>query len=94
MRLIQINANNIVFTLKIKNFLCKIVINYLLSPFFMVFFHLYNIVFYFYVFLYLIMCVLNVARAVKKKSVNEIRDFIFENYYKKFGFLKKTVVIL
>ena len=45
MRLIQINANNIVFTLKIKIFLCKIVINYLLSPFFMVFFHLYNIVF-------------------------------------------------
>ena len=40
------------------------------------------------------MYILNVARAVKKKSVNEIRDFIFENYYKKFGFLKKTVVIL
>ena len=26
-------------------------------------------------------------------SVNEIRDFIFKNYYKEFDFLKKTVII-
>ena len=26
------------------------------------------------------------ARAIKKMTVNEIRDFIFENYYKRIGF--------
>ena len=29
------------------------------------------------------MYTLNIARAIKKMSVNEIRDFIFENYYKR-----------
>ena len=32
------------------------------------------------------MYILNIARAIKKMSVNEIRDFIFENYYKSIGF--------
>ena len=32
---------------------------------------------------------LNTARAIKKMSVNGIRDFIFENYYKQNGFSKK-----
>ena len=32
------------------------------------------------------MYILNIARAIKKMSVNETRDFIFENYYKRIGF--------
>ena len=34
------------------------------------------------------MYILNVARAKKKVPVNEIRDFIFENYYKRIVFYK------
>ena len=30
------------------------------------------------------------ARAIKKMSVNEIRDFFFENYYKRIGFSKEN----
>ena len=26
-------------------------------------------------------------------SINEIGDFIFENYYKRMGFIRKTVII-
>ena len=29
------------------------------------------------------MYTLNIARAIKKKTVNQLRDFIFENYYKR-----------
>ena len=36
------------------------------------------------------MYILNTARAIKKIPVNEIRDFIFENYYKRIGFSKKS----
>ena len=36
------------------------------------------------------MYTLNIVRAIKKKSVNEIRDFIFENYYKRIGFSKES----
>ena len=32
------------------------------------------------------MYILNIAKAIKKMSVNEIRDFIFENYYKLIAF--------
>ena len=35
------------------------------------------------------MYTLNIARAIKKMSVNEIRDFIFESYYKGIGFSKE-----
>ena len=35
------------------------------------------------------MYTLNLARAIKKMTVNEIRDFIFENYYKQIGFSKE-----
>ena len=34
------------------------------------------------------MYILNIARAIKKIHVNEIRDFILENYYKRIGFSK------
>ena len=32
------------------------------------------------------MYTLNIVKAIKKMSVNDIRDFIFENYYKQMGF--------
>ena len=35
------------------------------------------------------MYTMNIARAIKKMSVNEIKDFIFENYYKRTGFSKE-----
>ena len=36
---------------------------------------------------------LNISRAIKKMSVNEIRAFILQNYYKQTGFSKKAVII-
>ena len=36
------------------------------------------------------MYILNIAGAITKMSVNEIRDFIFENYYKQIGFSKEN----
>ena len=36
------------------------------------------------------MYILNIARAIKKMFVNEIRDFIFENYHKIIGFFKEN----
>ena len=37
------------------------------------------------------MYILNINRAIKKISVNEIRDFIFENYHKRMGFSKENI---
>ena len=34
---------------------------------------------------------INIASATKTMLANEIRDFIFENYYKEIGFSKETV---
>ena len=58
----------------------------------MLFFHLYQIIFFFTfcIFLYIIIYILNIARAIKKVSVNEIRDFTFENCYKQIGFCKEN----
>ena len=36
------------------------------------------------------MYILNIVIAVKDTTVNEIRDFIFENYYKRIGFSKEN----
>ena len=36
------------------------------------------------------MYILNIAKAVKKMSINEIKVFIFENYYKRSGFSKES----
>ena len=36
------------------------------------------------------MYTLNFARAIKKISVNEITNFIFENYYNQIGFSKES----
>ena len=35
------------------------------------------------------MYILNIFRAMKKVTVNELRDLIFENYYKRIGFVKE-----
>ena len=37
------------------------------------------------------MYILNIASAIKKISVNEIRDFIFVNYYKQIAFCKENI---
>ena len=37
------------------------------------------------------MYALNIARAIKKISVNEIKDFISENYYKRIGLSKENI---
>ena len=39
------------------------------------------------------MYILNIAKAIKNMSFNEIRNFIFENNYKRISFLRKTVII-
>ena len=36
------------------------------------------------------MYTLNIACAIKKMAVNELRNFIFENYYKQIGFVKES----
>ena len=36
------------------------------------------------------MYIQNIARAIKKMTVNEIRDFLFENYYKQIGFSEEN----
>ena len=36
------------------------------------------------------MYILNIAKAIKKMSINEIKDFIFENVYKRIGFFKES----
>ena len=35
------------------------------------------------------MYILNIASAIKKMTVNELRDFMFENYYKQIRFVKE-----
>ena len=82
-RLIQVYANNIVLTLKIRLFLYKIALNCLLSPFsLMLFIHFYKIFFFtFFVFPYIIKHALNITKAIKKISVNEIRGIVIRNRY-------------
>ena len=36
------------------------------------------------------MYILSITKAIKKMSINEIKDFIFENYYKRTGFSKES----
>ena len=82
----------ILFLLSKSDFLYGIVINYLLFPFFILFFlSLYEFFFFtFCVFLFIIKYILNIDRGIKKISVNEIRDFFFEKYYKGNGFSKEN----
>ena len=39
----------------------------------------------------MIMYILNIARAIKKMSVNEIKVFTFEAYLKQIGFCKENI---
>ena len=39
------------------------------------------------------MYTLKITKAITKMSVNELTDFILENYYKRTCFLVKTVII-
>ena len=41
--------------------------------------------FIFCVFLYIIIYTLHIARTIKRMTVNEIRESVFENYYKGIG---------
>ena len=36
------------------------------------------------------MYILNITKAIKTMSINEIKDFIFENYFEWIGFSKKN----
>ena len=82
-------VNNIVFTFC----LYKIAINYLLSPFFTLFFHLYKIIsFYFFCFPNIINYILNIASAIKKMTVNELRDFVLKTIINELYLLKKKVI--
>ena len=35
------------------------------------------------------MYILNIAKAIKEMSINEIKDFVFKNYYERIGFPKE-----
>ena len=90
----QFYLNNFAFTLKIRLCWCKIAINYLLSLIFMLTFFLsLSDNFLSFLFSNILLNIINVASAIKRISVNEIRDFVFENYYKQIRFSKKTVII-
>ena len=78
-RLFQVHANNVVFTLSF--FLHKIATNYLSPSFLCYFSSLY--LFFFYFLCFPIMYILNITKAIQKISINEIKDFLFENYYKR-----------
>ena len=89
-RLIQFFANNIVFTRKIRLCLYEMAINYISSLVFSALFSSQSdLVFYLFCFLYIKMYTLNIARAMRKMSVNELKDFIVENL-KTIGFSKEN----
>ena len=56
----------------------------------MLFCHLSKIFFLLFAFPYIIMYTPDISRAIKKMSADVIRDFIFENYYKRIGFSKEN----
>ena len=35
------------------------------------------------------MYILNIAKAIKEMSINEIKDLVFKNYYERIGFPKE-----
>ena len=38
------------------------------------------------------MHILNISNVIKKMSINELRGFIFEKYYKRIGFSKGNIL--
>ena len=61
----------------------------MLLHFFVLFFVSRRSFFYFCVFLYIIISILNITNAIKTKSFDEIKDFICENYYQQTAFSKR-----
>ena len=64
--------------------------NYFLSSFFYVIYSYMQGYLFSFCFLSIIKYIANVARAIKKMTFNKIRDFIFENYYRRTGFSKEN----
>ena len=64
--------------------------NYLLSQFFYVIYSSILAIFIGFLLPSVIMYILNIARTIKKMTVNELRDFIFEKYYRRIGFSKEN----
>ena len=94
-KLIQIYANNIVFTLKITLFLYQIAINFLLSPFLMLFFHPYKIFFFnFSCFLKYINVYPKYCQSYKIISLSmKSKTLCLKTIIKELDFLKKAVII-
>ena len=92
-KLIQLHANNIVVTLKVRFCLYKITCYpHLLYYFFI---STRSLFFYaFYVFLYIIIYILNIARAKKRQQSMKSEALSLETIIKKLDFLEKAVIIL
>ena len=35
--------------------------------------------------------ILNIHKAIKKKTIKKLKDFIFENYYRRIGFTEENI---
>ena len=81
-------ADNIVFILKIRLFLYKIAVKYLLSPFFYAIFS--TLKDHFFTFFPSSQYNHVYLRYYLRYTVDEIRDFIIENFNKRIGFSKES----
>ena len=77
---------------KIRFYSYKIGISYLLSPFsYACFFQLYQAIFLLFLFFeYIIMYKLTILSALKQMTIKELKDIIYENYYRRIGFPKES----
>ena len=58
----------------------------------MLFIHPYKTIFF--CFPIIVTCIVNISSTIKTVTVNEIRDFIYENYRKQVGFNKKHLLFI
>ena len=72
--MIQCYANNVVFDLKIKLLSYKIAMNYLLSPFFLLFIHPFKIDFF--LFFCFLIYILNILHAIENENLRTRRLYI------------------
>lgn len=87
--LIQSYDNNIAFALKKWIFLYKIVINYILPPFFVAIdSYILDYSFAFLFLYYIIIYILSIVSAVKRMTVKELKDFIFKSCHSQIGLTK------
>ena len=56
----------------------------------MLLFHPYKTIFLLFCFPNIIMYTLHITSPIRKMAVNELRDFIFENYYRRMRFAKES----